>query len=431
MKLGPYPEYQETGVQWLGSVPKHWRVLEPRRVFALRREPEKPDDVHLTPSQHFGVLPQAQYMELTGSRVVLNLSGTLMQHVEPGDFISHLRTFQGGLELAQMPGKVSPAYTVVSPLPGVEPKFFRYVFKSQGYVSQIASVTDQLRDGQTMRFAEFNKTPVPVPPLSEQRMIANFLDGETAEIDTFIADQERLIELLEERRTATVAHAVTKGLAPNLPMKDSGIDWLGAIPADWAVRKLSWVSRCNSGTSISTAKFALTSSEDLNIPVIGGNGVTGYTNVANINTPRIIIGRVGALCGNVHLVQEPAWITDNALRLSFDEKFFDAEYLAHLLRARNLNDLADRTAQPLITGSVVTAQRLPHPPLSVQRSIASYLRQELAELDAAVSDAEEAIALSRERRVALISAAVTGQVDVTQAQTRGSAGEMLEDEVRV
>ncbi|HEY4557086.1 MAG TPA: hypothetical protein VIG82_02725, partial [Enteractinococcus sp.] len=90
-----------------------------------------------------------------------------------------------------------------------------------------------------------------------------------------------------------------------------------------------------------------------------------------------------------------------------------------------------RTAQPLITGSVVTAQRLPHPPLSVQRSIASYLRQELAELDAAVSDAEEAIALSRERRVALISAAVTGQVDVTQAQTRGSAGEMLEDEVRV
>src|SRR5699024_868746 len=131
------------------------------------------------------------------------------------------------------------------------------------------------------------------------------------------------IALLSERRTATITQAVTKGLDTDAPMKESGIEWLGDIPAAWSVIKLGWAVRCSSGLSISNGDFELATSEDLVIPVIGGNGVTGYTNVSNIDTYRIVIGRVGALCGNVHLVQEPAWVTDNALRLILDEKFFD------------------------------------------------------------------------------------------------------------
>ncbi|MGH1978291.1 restriction endonuclease subunit S [Rothia sp. L_38] len=207
-------------VRWLsGGVPNHWKIVEPRRIFKLVKEPERPGDIHLTPSQRYGVLPQEEYMKITGARVVQNLSGTQMQHVEPGDFISHLRTFQGGLELATMPGKVSPAYTVLRPSEAVYPGFFKHVLKSPSYISQIASVTDQLRDGQTMRFNEFNLTWLPLPPLEEQKKIADKLDRELAEIDEFIADQQRLLELATEKFNAELRQLTFPTNAPTVPLK--------------------------------------------------------------------------------------------------------------------------------------------------------------------------------------------------------------------
>lgn len=425
MKLEPYPEYQETGVQWLGSVPKHWRILEPRRVFTLRREPEKPHDVHLTPSQHFGVLPQAQYMELTGSRVVLNLSGTLMQHVEPGDFISHLRTFQGGLELARMPGKVSPAYTVVSPLPVAEPNYFKYVFKSQGYISQIASITDQLRDGQTMRFAEFNKTPVPLPPLSEQRMIADFLDHETAEIDAFIDDQQRLIELLEERRDATIAHAVTKGLDPNAPMKDSGVESLGDVVAEWDVVAVSRFVSFGNGSDYKHVEVA-----NGGYPVIGSGGEFRRASEYLFDGESVLFGRKGTVNKPLYVTGK-FWTVDTMYYTNIDTRYLLPKFLYYWALRIPFDFYLTNTALPSMTQTDLGSAKIALPDRAEQDMIVEYLDRETAEIDAAVSDAQEAIALSRERRAALISAAVTGQLDVSQAQSRRAAGEVLEEEVRV
>ncbi|MFC6352859.1 restriction endonuclease subunit S [Rothia nasimurium] len=204
-------------VRWLsGGVPDHWQIVEPRRIFKLVKEPERPGDIHLTPSQKYGVLPQEEYMKITGARVVQNLSGTQMQHVEPGDFISHLRTFQGGLELATMPGKVSPAYTVLRPTEAVYPGFFKHILKSPGYISQIASVTDQLRDGQTMRFNEFNLTWLPLPPFDEQKKIADDLDRELAEIDELIDNFESFHKVLRERYESELEELLNNELS-NIP----------------------------------------------------------------------------------------------------------------------------------------------------------------------------------------------------------------------
>lgn len=192
-------------IRWLGDgVPDNWNVVEPRRIFKLRREPERPGDIHLTPSQKYGVLPQEEYMKITGSRVVQNISGAQMQHVEPGDFISHLRTFQGGLELATMPGKVSPAYTVLRPTEDVYPGFFKHVLKSPAYISQIASVTDQLRDGQSMRYNEFNLTWLPLPPYEEQVKIATELDSRLNEINQNINELNLLKKLTYEKFERTL-----------------------------------------------------------------------------------------------------------------------------------------------------------------------------------------------------------------------------------
>lgn len=200
----------ETSVPWVDRIPRRWQMMAARRIFALRREKSRPDAVHLTPSQKFGVLPQQEYMRLSGSRVVLNLTGAdSMQAVEPGDFVIHLRSFEGGIEYSELAGKVSNAYTVLTPAKGVHAHFWRWMLKSQRYVEALRVTVDQLRDGQSIRYQDFAKVPLPVPPLDEQCEIADHLDRETAKIDALIAKAERFIELARERRAALITAAVT------------------------------------------------------------------------------------------------------------------------------------------------------------------------------------------------------------------------------
>ncbi|MGO3343183.1 restriction endonuclease subunit S [Glutamicibacter arilaitensis] len=411
MSLKPYPEYKDSGFDWLGSLPSSWKALRLKFGFDLQKRPIS-SDMEIVTAFRDGEVTLRKNRRLEGYTEGDKQIG--YQGIEPGDLVIHaMDAFAGAIGVSDSRGKSTPVYNVCRPKPGVQARFFAFALRHLALTGYIESLSKGIRERSTdFRWADAKNVIVPFPPQSEQHEIVAFLDDELSDIDAFIADQEELITLLAERRTATVTRAVTKGLDTDAPMKESGIEWLGDIPAAWSVIKLGWAARCSSGLSISNGDFELTTSEDLVIPVIGGNGVTGYTNVSNIDTYRIVIGRVGALCGNVHLVQEPAWVTDNALRLILDEKFFDKDYLVLLLRARKLNDLADKTAQPLITGSLVTAQRLPHPPIEVQRSIASYVRHETAEIDAAIADAREAITLSKERRAAVISAAVTGKIDV-------------------
>jgi type I restriction enzyme S subunit len=141
----------------------------------------------------------------------------------------------------------------------------------------------------------------------------------------------------------------------------------------------------------------------------------GYTDQKNVEHSVLAVGRVGALCGNVHIVNPPAWITDNALVLDPDHAVFDLQFLSLVLRSRNLNDIASKTAQPLITGTQVSDQRIPAPPLKEQQDIAAFLTLETSRFDTLTTEAQRAIDLLQERRTALISAAVTGQIDVRGA----------------
>lgn len=125
MTYKTFPSTVPSGVGWLGEIPSHWAVVPAKALFSLRAEKALPNDIHLTPSQKFGVLPQVEYMEITGSRVVLNLTESgQMKHVEQNDFVSHLRSFQGGLELSRVRGKVSGAYTVLKPRRDQNPEFW-------------------------------------------------------------------------------------------------------------------------------------------------------------------------------------------------------------------------------------------------------------------------------------------------------------------
>jgi len=318
-----------------------------------------------------------------------------------------------GLGVSEYEGHVSPAYRSYWIDAEIDKRFIHHLMRSGTYVQGYTRLLTGIRPNSLqMSRDDLMVFPVLLPVKPEQTQIARFLDHETARIDALIEEQQRLIELLKEKRQAVISHAVTKGLDPTVPMKDSGVEWLGDVPAHWVVIAIKWRARIKSGDGISPDLIESQAQEDKPHPVIGGNGVMGFTSQANVSPPLIVIGRVGALCGNVHKIHDPAWVSDNALILDFDRRSFDINYLVHVLGARNLNEISDKSAQPLITGSKVTSQYIPCPNRHEQLAIAKFLEGALSEFDQLVLEGIKGIELLKERRSALISAAVTGKIDV-------------------
>ena len=422
MSFPRYPKYKPSGVEWLGDVPEGWDVARLKNVIAQKIT----DGPHTTPTFYSDGIPflsvdgiQDGELEFDGCRFI-----SKEDHEEfrkkalprKDDLLLGKAASTG--KLARV--KVDFEFSIWSPLALIRftttkanPALFEQWLKSPIAQAQI----DNLCTSNTQKNISMDDIPrliVTIPPLPEQTAIAEFLDWETGKIDELVAEQRRLMELLKEKRQAVISHAVTKGLNPHAPMKPSGIEWLGDVPVGWEVKPLRWASKCYSGDGILSDEIKPTDDDAHSIRVIGGNGLMGYTAHGNIKRPVLAVGRVGALCGNIHIVAPPAWITDNALVLDSDSDVFDLQFLSFVMRIRNLNDIASRTAQPLITGTQVRDQRIPAPPLKEQQQITAFLSQELAKFDTLTAEAQRAIDLLQERRTALISAAVTGQIDVRQ-----------------
>lgn len=249
---------------------------------------------------------------------------------------------------------------------------------------------------------------IPYPPLSEQQSIAAYLDQKCGEIDELITLQEEMITKLQSYKQSVITEAVTKGLDKNVPLKDSGIEWIGEIPEHWNVVKIKYLAKIKSGDSISSNEII----QEGIYEVYGGNGLMGYCNEKNVDGFNIIIGRVGALCGNVRLISESKYITDNALILNcFNNSLYPYMYI--MLKAANLNNLNTSNAQPLITGSKVLNVSLPIPPLHEQQMIATYLDKRCSEIDELISIKQQKIEKLKEYKKSLIFECVTGKRKVS------------------
>ncbi|MQZ58028.1 hypothetical protein F4T90_11690 [Acinetobacter junii] len=250
-KYQKYAEYIDSGVEWLGEIPSHWDCFSGKRIFASVRKAAYETDQQLAASQKYGVIPQKLMMELNDSKVMLALKGTdSFRHVDENNFVISLRSFEGGIEYSEYTGCVSPAYTVLQNKKTISYAYFKYLFKSAPYIAALQSTTDSLRDGKSISYEQFGAIPLPFCHVDEQQGIATFLDHETAKIDTLITKQEKLIELLKEKRQAVISHAVTKGLNPNVPMKDSGVEWLGEVPEHWTIIKGGYIGTLFGSESI-------------------------------------------------------------------------------------------------------------------------------------------------------------------------------------
>ncbi|QLQ63579.1 MULTISPECIES: restriction endonuclease subunit S [Providencia] len=258
-----------------------------------------------------------------------------------------------------------------------------------------------------MKFEEFRRLPILIPPLEEQHKIANFLDHETAKIDTLIAKQEKLIELLQEKRQAVISHAVTKGLNPDVRMKDSGVEWLGEVPKHWRVVKLSYFLKLLSGDGITSDQIE----PEGEYPVMGGNGFRGYTSNYNCNGDYALIGRQGALCGNINIARGKFFASEHAV-VVYPYINFNLTFLSEFLRFMNLGQYSISAAQPGISVERINGLKIAMPPLDEQTRIGDKIKKMSYDFDVLIIKAKIMIKALKERKTALISAAVTGKIDV-------------------
>ncbi len=327
-----------------------------------------------------------------------------------------LRPYLSKSWLADRAGVCSGEFLVLRADAGLLDRFLKYLTLSQPWLEHAATNSYGSKMPRTT-WEAMGEFEIPLPTLAIQRGVAHFLDREMAKIDALIARQICLEDALTYRtRVSLLEHVsgrLTNGKCDAVPHP-----WFGSIPQHWKVGRLSWAARVRSGDARSYLDVSDAQSLDANVPVIGGNGVLGYTSESNVESDAIAVGRVGALCGNVHLVNSPAWITDNALRIDVIEGY-TREFLALLLRARDLNSMASQTAQPLVTGVDLARLRLPVPPEPTQSTIVNAWKREEASLTDLMLKSRDLRRVLLERRSSLITAAVTGQIDVT---TYGGAG---------
>ncbi len=246
-----------------------------------------------------------------------------------------------------------------------------------------------------------------VPTLSEQQAIANYLDRETVRIDSLINAKERQLELLEEKRRAIITNAVTRGINPNVNYKDSGIEWLGKIPEHWEMKKMKYIASLQSGDFISPEDIH----EEGDYPVYGGNGLRGYTNSFLYEGDYVLIGRQGALCGNINYADGKFWASEHAVVVTLKGQQ-NVTWLGELLRIMNLNQYSQSAAQPGLSVDAIKNLHIPIPPYDEQNEIVSVLNFQLQKIESIKRKTAQSIELLNERRSSLISEAVTGKLEI-------------------
>ncbi len=381
-------EIKDSGVYWLGSVPCDWDLVPAWSLFTEGKEKSSSDYPHLVPSRVFGVVTREKLIELTGNKPVDNeASAHNMKHVIPNDFIISMGSHETGIEHSRLTGKVSNDYRVLRPTEEAHPEFYKWFLKSDPLIEGLRGLTTEIRVGQRIHYSRFSLLRLPLPPWETQQRIADYLDRETAEIDAAVADLDKYVELLEKRLAHFVSESLGKDRFPLVP-----VFTLASLSAGAGITAESIE---DSGT----------------YPVYGGNGLRGYTEVFNQSVDRILIGRQGALCGNVHYAPGPLFASEHALVVN-PRVSLNLIWLEHALRDLNLRTLSQASAQPGISASEVSRQRVHLPPREEQDVIAQLISNEVKQTRQIIGESIKLRNLLLKRRSVLITEVVTGRKQV-------------------
>lgn len=432
-KYQAYPEYTKTELGWLTEIPKHWEIKKLKYLGeALIGLTYSPNDV----------------VDENEGTLVLRSSNVQSGQLSFKDNVfvkkqipEHLKVKSGDILICARNGSralIGKNALITKDAEGMSFGAFMSVFRSpyNNYLSKVFnSALFEYQSGSfltatinQLTTSNLNSFEIPLPPKNERNLIAAFLDHETAKIDTLIEKQQQLIELLKEKRQAVISHAVTKGLNPDAPMKDSGVEWLGEVPEHWGVSSLGYYATLNTGATPDRSNMSYWNGD---IPWIK-TGEVKYNKIfkteefitdlavkqtsVQLSPPGTLLMAMygqGVTRGRVAILGTPATYNQACAAINPNKLLWN-EYLQLFFIAgyHAIRDGGNETSQMNLNADIVRKFKVSIPPIKEQKDIVTYLESKLPSFDNLLCKAQQAINLMQERRTALISAAVTGKIDV-------------------
>lgn len=415
---------KNSGFEWIGEIPTSWELYKGKYMFTQRNLRGNTIELQLlSPTQKYGVVPQSVYEDRSGMNAVkLNENANLsaLKTIHKGDFCISLRSFQGGFEYSEYEGVVSPAYQVFYPVVKVARGYYKYLFKDSGFIEKMNSYTMTLRDGKNIAFADFGNTYIPCPPVDEQQRIADFLDAKCAEIDALTADIQTQIDTLEQYKRSVITETVTKGLNPNVEMKDSGVQWIGNMPAHWdairgkyilrymqkPVREDDGVITCFRDGEVTLRSnrredgFTMSDKEigyqGIDVGDLVVHGMDGFAGAIGISDSR---GKASPVLNVLGTKQNKRYIMYYLRSMAYSDVFLA---LATGIRVRSCDLRWNKLAE----------LSYPVPPLNEQNAIVKHIDSVLSKADAVIADKKAQLATLDEYKKSLIFEYVTGKKEV-------------------
>lgn len=417
---------KDSGIEWIGEIPEGWETINPKALFTQRKDRASKGERQLTSSQQYGILYQDEYMELIGSKIVtVEKDFDILKHVEAGDFVISMRSFQGGLEYSTKSGAISSAYVMLVPnLELVYPRFYRWLLKSSVYIDALQRTTNMVRDGQAMRYSNFAQVRLFTLPLDEQKSRADFLDLECSSIDKILFKTRSSIEEYKKLKQAVITQAVTKGVRGEREMKDSGVEWIGEIPKEWDILNLvahtSMLTPMRDRPENLDGPIPWIRIEDFDGKYISSSkaslGVSKET-VRSMNLKIYPVGTIlctsSCIMGKCAIVSRELVSNQRFIGIIPDQNTCE-NFLYYLMlsNSERMNYLATGALQANLSRSSFEHLKVQFPSYQEQKEISDYLDTKCAEIDKLIAKKEQLVKELESYKKSLIYEVVTGKREV-------------------
>ena len=411
-----YSEYQDSEIEWIGKIPKHWQVLRNFAIFSDRSDRGHPHLLPFSVTQQSGIIPQ----EYSSDQIVRSSSKSENgKRICRGDLVyNKMRMWQGAVGVAPAEGRVSTAYVVCQPIRDLIPEFFEYLYQTPLYMTQSLRFSyGGCKDQYCLYPKNFKNIYTIFPPKWEQTQIVNFLDRKTEQIDELIRIKERKIELLQEQRTALINQVVTKGLDPNVDMKPSGVEWIGEVPAHWKIKKIKYIATLVSGKSTPETNAIKISPE--NVESETGKVLDFYSSYDAVGVKfqvgDILFNKLRVYLNKVVFAEYKGYSLGEmiVIRVSLQDM---GKYLFYFMLSSRFigycNSISYGVKMPRTAVDDILNAKIPIPLDQEKLQIANFLDHKTRQIDELITAERQKIELLKEYRQSLISEAVTGKIDV-------------------
>lgn len=416
-----YESYKDSGMQWIGQVPSHWGVRKIKFLFKERSQKGFPNEPVLCATQKYGVIPQNMYENRV---VVVNKGLDGLKLVKKGDFVISLRSFQGGIEYAHYQGIISAAYTVLVPNESLNHQYIKYLFKSVPFIDLLQTCVTGIREGQNINYEVLRKNQLILPSPAEQQAIVDYLKAKTSKIEQYVTERERERELLESLKQTEIANVATRGLNPNVPMKDSGIPWIGMIPQHWTLRRIKYIFSESKEKSTTGLELPLSLGKECGIiPSSDKKNKTmesaSYIGCKIVRKGDVVFNRFKARLFAISYY-DGVVSSDYAVYRCSNEA--NAKYIVYLLSTEMYREAFNRKASGIGDGfsrlytDDLFAFYAIFPPLAEQQTIVDYIESRLSKIDSYIADLQAEIDYLKEFKQRLVCDVVTGQICVVEPQ---------------